>query len=412
MRRAAAACVAGLMAMAMLCAGAARGDKPAAPARAPHPVLRIPVAPLGYLPPGAFDTDYRLSSAALGFFDDNRVLFTFRASELMKRLPDDQGEDQDIRAVVLDAHTGRVLRQAQWRMRDREQYLWPFADGKFLLRIGNSLYLMGPSLQLEPYLRFPARLDTVQISPQRNWMVVEYDDPAKAHMGPSLMGGGQMETPVKVAILRVGSKKPVAVSEMDEPGELPLLGEGLMDVAEGKVPASWVMREVPFAGAPQLVGSVKSFCRPQVKPLSSTVALVTWCTQADSDRPVFAVDLSGRELWQDIWQQKYVWPYFDFAENGSRFAYESVEIDVPMSVVPSTLDQDEIAGQMVGVYDTETGRLVLVRDTSPVVTAGQNVALSPDGRRFAVLRDGAIEIYDLPPATEPGPKAAASRVAR
>jgi hypothetical protein len=54
---------------------------------------------------------------------------------------------------------------------------------------------------------------------------------------------------------------------------------------------------------------------------------------------------------------------------------------------------------LAGVYDTESGKLVLVKDASPVLTAGQNVALSPDGKRFAVLRNGAIEVYDLPPVT-------------
>jgi hypothetical protein len=34
-----------------------------------------------------------------------------------------------------------------------------------------------------------------------------------------------------------------------------------------------------------------------------------------------------------------------------------------------------------------------------VLSAGQNYALSPDGGRFAVLRENAIEIYDLPPTT-------------
>jgi hypothetical protein len=38
-----------------------------------------------------------------------------------------------------------------------------------------------------------------------------------------------------------------------------------------------------------------------------------------------------------------------------------------------------------------------VKDASPVLSAGQNFALSADGRRFAILRNGAIEVYDLPP---------------
>jgi hypothetical protein len=402
MRRTGALFAAGLMATTLLSGLAAGAEKPASPAEL-KPSLRIPVAPLGYLPPGAFYITYRLSSAAMGFFDDDHLLFTFQVTGLIKRLPGDQGEDQEIRAIVLDARTGQVLKQTQWRLRDRGPYLWPFVDGQFLLRIENTLYRLGPSLQLTPWLQTPQTLRLLEISPQRKWMVVEYDDPAKAHSGPSLEGGTGTQMPVKVAIMPAGSRKPVAESEMNQPGDLPLIGGGLMDVAEGKGVGSWLMRTVPFAGAPQLVGSVHSFCRPQVQPLNESVALVAWCSQADNDRPVFAVNLAGRELWQDTWQQKYVWPWFGFAENGSRFAYESVEINVPMAIVGSTLDLDEIAGQMVGVYDTETGKLVLVRDASPVLTAGQNVALSPDGRRFAVLRHGAIEIYDLPPVSTPQP---------
>lgn len=391
-----AVCAAGLMTVGMLGGSPVHAEKPAA-AAAVKPTLRIPVAPLGFLPPGAFYITYRLSYAAMGFFDNDRLLFTFEVKGLMKRLPGDREGDREMRAVVLDAHTGRVLKQTEWRLRDREPYLWPFADGKFLLRIDNTLWLVGPSLELTPWLQAPAPLRLVEISPQRKWMVVEYDDPAKAHSGPSLEGDTGAQTPVKAVFLRVGSGKPVAATEMDEPANLPLIGDGLMDVAEGKGIGQWVMQEVPFGGTPQLVGSVHSFCRPETQPLSDTVALVTWCSQADENEPVFAVNLAGKELWQDTWQQKYVWPYFDFAENGSRFAYETVEINVPMSVVGSTLDLDEIVGQMVGVYDTETGKLQLVRDVSPELTAGMNVALSPDGRRFAVLRHGAIEIYDLPP---------------
>lgn len=401
-QRAAALFAAGLMTTALLCPKPARAEKPSTtPDRKPS--LRIPVAPLGYLPPGAFYITYRLSSAAMGFFDNDRLLFTFQVPGLLKRLPGDPGGDQEIRAVVLDAHSGKVLQQTQWRLRDRGPYLWPFADGHFLLRIENTLYLLGPSLELTPWLRAPGTLRLVQVSPQRKWVVVEYDDPAKAHNGPSLEGDTGTQMPVKAVIVPVGSKKPVAATDLDQPGDLPLMGDGLMGVLEGNEVASWVLRDVPFSGAPQVVGPVHSFCRPHVQPLSDTAALVTWCSQQEADRPVFAVNLAGKELWRDTWQQKYVWPYFDFAENGSRFAYESVETNGSMSVVGSTLDLDEIVGQMVGVYDTETGKLVLVKDASPHITAGQNVALSPDGSRFAVLRDGAIEIYDLPPVSTPAP---------
>jgi hypothetical protein len=35
---------------------------------------------------------------------------------------------------------------------------------------------------------------------------------------------------------------------------------------------------------------------------------------------------------------------------------------------------------------------------SPVLDAGGNVAISPSGRRVAVLNAGAVEVFELPPA--------------
>jgi hypothetical protein len=65
------------------------------------------------------------------------------------------------------------------------------------------------------------------------------------------------------------------------------------------------------------------------------------------------------------------------------------------------VDESTIVNEMVGVFDTETGQLRLVKNATPIMSAGQNYALSPDGLRFAILRAGAIEIYDLPPITTP-----------
>jgi hypothetical protein len=50
----------------------------------------------------------------------------------------------------------------------------------------------------------------------------------------------------------------------------------------------------------------------------------------------------------------------------------------------------------VDVFDTESGKLLMSAPATPVYDAGQNFALSADGKKFAILHDGTIEIYDLP----------------
>jgi hypothetical protein len=370
-----------------------------------QPTARIDVAPLGYTPPASFYLTYRMSSATLGFFDKDHLLFTFRVGGLLKRAPDAHADDDDqqIRALLLDVGTGKVLKQTEWRMHDRGAYLWPYTDGRFLIRIRNSLYLTGESLELEPYLTFDAGLREVEISPDRSLTVLETNDTDKPRTMASSLRPPGTARPVNVMILPSGEKSPIARSQAEGISLLPLMDRALLDVLEGAVPGFWVLRHVPFSGEPNALTEMKSNCRPSAQPVSARVALMVGCYGDGDTRPVLAVSMDGQRLWQSRWANRYVWGWFDYAENGSRFAYESVEVNRPIGAFDALYAED-ITDQMVGVYDTESGKLVLVKDASPVLTAGQNVALSRDGRRFAILRQGAVEIYDLPPVEPPQPQ--------
>jgi len=396
---------AGWVALAALMALGLRAEKKPPPAPQPDlkPTVTIDVAALGFRPPGAFYLTYRLSSAALGFFDDDHLLFTFRVGGLLKRVPDDApgDEDQQIRAVILDLATGKKVQQADWRMHDRSQYLWPFRDGQFLVRERDSLFTTGSTLQLQPYMTFQAGIRAMQVSPDRKLLAVETNDPVKLETDESRMLGGP---PVKAMVFPLGETTPILETAAKVPILLPLTGDGMLDLLEGHAQGSWVMRDVPFHGDPKVVADVRSSCQPSARPLSATVVLMVGCDGDGNDRQVIAVSTSGEgELWRDRWQNRFVWGWFDSAANGSRFVYESLEVNRPISTFDALYPED-VQAQLAGVYDTESGKLVLVREASPVLTAGQNAALSPDGKRFAILRNGAIEVYDLPPVTPPAPK--------
>lgn len=400
---------------ALLTLASAAEKKPApAPAADLKPVVSMDVDPLGYKPPGAFYLTYHLSSAAMGFFDDDHLLFTFRVGGLMKRLPGDPeaDEDQEIRAVVLDLKTRTVTRDTRWRMHDRSQYLWPFGDGRFLVRQRDSLFTTGPALELQPLMTFSDGIRAMQVSVDQKWLVVETSEPSKLHQQADLPHRlGDLE-PVKVRIYPLGAKTPLVESEGNSATLLPLMGDGLLDLLEGKAQGSWVLRDVPFHGEPKIVAQVKSSCQPSSRPLSGSVVLMVGCYNEGDDRQVIAVSTGGDgELWRDRWQNRFVWGWFESAANGSRFVYESIQVSRPISTFDA-LYPDDIQAQLAGVYDTESGKLVLVKDTSPVLTAGQNVALSPDGTRFAILRNGAIEVYDLPPVTPPAPPKKQEMVAK
>jgi hypothetical protein len=271
------------------------------PAAAPSPDLKpavsIEVDALGYKAPGTFYLTYQLSSAAMGFFDNDHLLFTFRVGGLLSRVPNDPAgdDDQQIRAVVLDLRTGKVEQQSEWRMHDRSQYLWPYKDGKFLVRERDTLFVTDQSLRLEPFMTFDAGIRAIQISADRKLMVVETNEPEKIEREPTeprQLGTGE---PVKVRIFTLGEKTPFVETEGQGVTLLPLMGDGLLDMLEGKGQGFWVLRDVRFHDGPKVVADVKSTCQPSARPVSASVALMVGCYADGDDREVIAVSTDGGE---------------------------------------------------------------------------------------------------------------------
>ena len=372
----------------------------------PSPNLRIPVEALGYLAPSSFYLTSRLSSISLDFIDKDHLLFTFRLPGLMKRMPDDPPDDEDqmIRAVVLELPSGNIVTKTDWRMHDRSRYLWRLSDGHFLVRQRSSLFLTDTSLDLKPYIHSDTALESVQISPDRKLVVIEAEGRKEkpeiiASTIPTFGDPVPQSKPVQIFIMHADTRSVIAHAETLNPVEIPMMGEGHLMAIPGKE-NRWLIRYQPFHGEERTVTEVASSCHPTEETVSGDVALVVTCPRSSYDHQIFAINLDGKTLWQQHWESRYIWPTFQLTQDGSRFAYSSLQVNHPVGVM-DPIDETNIVHQMVGVLDTQTGQLRLVKDATPILSAGQNYALSPDGLRFAVLRGGAIEVYDLPPASAP-----------
>lgn len=374
------------------------------------PAARIPVAPLGFVAPSPAYLSSRLSFATLNFIDKDHLLFTFHVNALLRRIPGDPPDDSDqlIHAVVLEIKTGKVLQQADWRMHDRGRYLWALRNGTFLVRVRNSLLLTDKSLVLRPYLTFDTDLQGVEVSPGRGLLMLEIKKYLPAKKGATEGDGDSTPPPsliapegvrrfrTQMALVRPGERELLGQAEFLNPAGVPLLENGVLDMDEGKKPGDWVIKREMLDKTTAVVGTVKSSCAPQLVSLSADVVLAQTCPVRGGGNAVSALSIHGEVLWQEQWESKYVWPQFESSEDGSRFAYESLETSRPMAGF-DTPDGENVASQPVGVFDTKTGKLALVKDASPILSAGQNFALTADGCRFAILRNGAIEVYDLLP---------------
>jgi hypothetical protein len=109
--------------------------------------------------------------------------------------------------------------------------------------------------------------------------------------------------------------------------------------------------------------------------------------------------MRGEEMWQQNLNESYIAPTFAYAPKGGRFVMSRVLTHSGIVQAGDILVPELVAGQSIVVYQTDSGRQVLRVDAAPVVRAGQNFALAPDGMSLAVLRGDAIEIYSLPSLT-------------
>jgi hypothetical protein len=104
---------------------------------------------------------------------------------------------------------------------------------------------------------------------------------------------------------------------------------------------------------------------------------------------------NGRRFWEDPSSPQAIWPLLVMAPDGSRLVRETLAVNHEINAY-SPIDSEDIKGQLVRVLDAANGRVALDAPASPALDAGGNVAISPSGRRVAVLNAGSIEVFELP----------------
>ena len=310
-------------------------------------------------------------------------------------------EERQIRAIVLPLPSGAVEAEALWTVHDRQHYLWTLPGGRFLLRDRESLELGDASLELKPFLRFPGPLLGLEMDPEQKFLVTNSREAAPA---PAAESGQKPESRSQIAvrILRRDSGEVMLVSHAHSTVHLPINSEGYLELLRAQSDR-WLLRLNFYSGGSRILGQVDSACAPVYDFLSRRELLVTACTTTGTGK-LTALTTEGRRLWEALTSDATVWPLVVKAPGGLRMAREVLAVTHP--VTPSSpLSQDEIKGQLVEILDAADGKVVLETAASPILDGGGNVAISPSGRRVAVLAGGAIQLFELPPPP-PLPEAA------
>lgn len=384
-------------------------DKPSMP-----PTLSLPIEPLGFTAPSPGYMGARNSMASLDFLDENRLLFTFRVPGLLHRDVDssEEGVERQIRAVVLTLPQGTVEAEAGWTVHDRVRYLWPLKGGHFLLRDRNNLFEGDATLTLKPYLDFPGSLLWLEVDPGQHFLVTNSREPAtkaadsgevfspltaSATVTSDLDSTTESDHPdLVVRILRRDSGEVMLVSRVRTAVHLPINSVGYLENLRSRG-TEWVLNLSYFTGGSRMLGHVESTCEPDDQFLTEQEILATGCGPSGESNLV-AMTTGGRVLWESQAPPTEVWPQLALAANGSRLAWET--LDATHSIYAyAPVDAGDVKEQSVTVFDAADGEIALVSPVSPILDAGGNVAISPSGRRVALLNAGAIQVFDLPPAT-------------
>jgi hypothetical protein len=206
----------------------------------------------------------------------------------------------------------------------------------------------------------------------------------------------------------------LAALKTESPIHVPITSNGYVGVGKDKSDKNqdqFLVRFIPFEGESLVLGRVASTCTPHEEFLSPVALMIESCGPKSTDLYLDAWTTEGKKLWSGQREGHLVWPTFAYSRTSGRFAVSLLRVNHFIDLVDSLNDED-VREQVVQVFDSATGALLMTTTASPILSAGQNFALSEDGERLAVLREGAIEIYKVPspPAAEsPGPALAKKR---
>ncbi len=381
-------------------------DKPSLP-----PVFTIPVGPMGFTAPGPIYMGARNSMASLDFLDENRLLFTFRIPGLLHRdqANNEDSDERQIRAVVLSLPKGTIEAEATWTVHDRVRYLWPLNNGHFLVRDGKNLYDGDSTLALKPFLDFPGALLSIELDPEQHFLVTNSREPAdkaaksEGAPGPSTAsaaitsdqdsGAEEDASDLVIRILRRDSGDVKLVSRVRTAVHLPINSVGYLENLRGRG-MEWILDLRYFTGGSKMLGHVESNCEPDDVFLSEQEILASTCGPS-GESGLVAMSTAGKTLWESQAPPVEVWPQLAVAANGSRLAWETLDTTHAIYAY-APMDPGDVKEQSVTIFDAANGDIAMVSPVSPILDAGGNVAISPSGRRVALLNDGALQVFDLP----------------
>ena len=402
----------GFLAMACLAASiAAAGQlKPAPPSsqvdlaslKPALPSSRVDLASLGYSGMSPLNRFTERVNLSLDFIDSDHLLFTFNAHSaqvLLERRPDcgPSNACHQIRAVVIDLRNKVVAAHADWYQYDYRRYLWPLGNGRFLLRRSNDIFLVGSDLHEELLYSSPDELLWCGITADRKELILQ--SRVQANTGNDQHD--QKSNKVRIEYRDLDSIAVLKTLTAPAVLEVAPLASGYADAVHNPVRQTWLVRFGESENQRRDLMQVRSPCEPDLLFPTDKTLLVGRCSMSSDAYSVSVFTLGGHPLWRQKWSQRQFYPAVLSSGDGSRVVVSTVTANrdaqqpAPSDEKPGLADVE----QDMRVMEAATGKEILETGAKTPFLKNENVSLSPDGLKVAVVDGTMLNLYDLPPMT-------------
>jgi hypothetical protein len=385
-------------------------EKPTVP-----PFAAIPLDPMEFAQPNPVYLGHRFTMASLDFLDEDHLLFTFRVPGLIRRTPGKENDDDEhnIRAVVIAIPSGSIDAQAIWVLHGRDRYIWPLKGRRFFIRDGHEISVGDERLRVKPFLSFPGPVLDLTMDPGEQYLVTNSREPVarQTRTGASDDASVDDQSAVPDLVLRIfrlASGDVLNFERIRVAERVPVNSQGILEALQG-YSNQWNIDLARLHGGTEHIAQIVSQCMPKLEFLSDSELLATTC-KPEGGFGLIAITTSGQMLWQDSTSGYSVWPILRRTDAGLRFLHESLAVTREIGAYWA-LDRTDIKAQRVRAIDAATGNVAFEATADPVLDAGGNAAISPSGRRVALLSGGKIEVFNLP-APPPLPPSATRSAAK
>jgi hypothetical protein len=353
---------------------AQNASSPSVPAQdvAPKATVTIDLRQFGYLHPVAErdEWSYALLSDPLLFLDSDHLAASFLVANPKPGLSQREnpfGSPVLFHTANIDLNTGKPVWTRSWGNDSTSEALLPLGGGKLLVQSGYVLSVLGNDLAPLVSRRLEYAGDTLaQPFVSTTGRTLYLVQPTHPESAIAILDPDQLRVLKEYAVPRV-----VTFSASDE-----FIAYSIEEGYFGKMSMRIQSLE---GGGPQLPFRHGDCYGYSPTFLSSNTLVVTGgCSNFTF------IDLGKQEMWQQK-LPKASGTEVRTARNANRFAFELVEHHMDQPSTPLEVD----------VFDLDKRKTLF---TLKVSKAGQrfSFALSPDGKRLAVLQSPMVSVYTLP----------------